>query len=132
MDLHLKTLLCSMYNCVLRSTILKFVKHNEYVDTDVSVDNNFKNTITVDGAFLNQSITEDISEVEHDTTLYLPYPFSLLNVRPSKSSSGKCWLFHMTNNGIMSGYLFPSGYRLFGLKSTSFNDGTFFMENRNF
>ena len=62
----------------------------------------------------------------------LPFPFSLLDVRKAKSSSGKCWLFHMSKNGIFSGFLFPGGYRLFNVKDVDFDHGKFFIECRNF
>ena len=62
----------------------------------------------------------------------LPYPFDILDLRLSRSSTGKCWLFHMSSKGVMHGFLFPGGYRLYGLKSRVKFDGTFFMECRNF
>ena len=63
---------------------------------------------------------------------HLPFPFSLLDVRKAKSSSGKCWLFHMSKNGIFSGFLFSGGYRLFNVKDVDFDHGEFFIECRNF
>ena len=62
----------------------------------------------------------------------LPYPFSLLDVRRAKSCSGKCWIFHMSCRGNLTGYLFPSGLALHGSKSEMLQEeGWFFMECRN-
>ena len=41
-------------------------------------------------------------------------------------------MFHIHNNIICVGYLFPGGYRLFGTKVDSYVKGLFFMECRNF
>ena len=38
----------------------------------------------------------------------------------------------MSSKGVMHGFLFPGGYRLFGLKKRDMLDGTFFIECRNF
>ena len=62
----------------------------------------------------------------------LPFPFSLLDLRKASSCTGKCWLFHMSDLGFFQGYLFPGGYRLYGLKKNESNVGTFFMECRNY
>ena len=37
----------------------------------------------------------------------------------------------MNNVGVMHGYLFPSGYRLSGLKRQNYKEGCFFIECRN-
>ena len=60
--------------------------------------------------------TSDISTIQTSFIDSLPYPFSLLDIRPAKSSSGKCWIFHMSGIGVMMGYNFPGGYRLYGMK----------------
>ena len=62
----------------------------------------------------------------------LPYPFNILEFKKARSCKGKCWLFHMNNVGVMHGYLFPSGYRLSGLKRQNYKEGCFFIECRNF
>ena len=77
--------------------------------------------------------TSEPSFIFHDCFIdNLPYPFSSLDLRAVKSSSGQCWIFHMSNLGEMKGCKFPSGYRLFGLKEDNYQGGTFFMECRNF
>ena len=40
--------------------------------------------------------------------------------------------FHMSFDGFFSGFLCPSGFRIFGLKSSSAVEGQFFIECRNF
>ena len=75
--------------------------------------------------------TPDISTIQTSFINSLPYPFSSLDIRPAKSSSGKCWIFHMSNDGVMTGYNFPGGYRLYGIKDYSLVNGTFFIECRN-
>ena len=62
----------------------------------------------------------------------LVYPFNFLKVKKSQSSIGKCWMFHLDNLGHLSGFLFPSGYRVYNSKSMLLVGGRFFMENRNF
>ena len=61
--------------------------------------------------------------------LHLPYSFSLLDVQPSKSSNGKCWVFHMNLKGELKGYIFPSGYKLYGEENKSPNHGECILEN---
>ena len=61
----------------------------------------------------------------------LPHPFRNLQVIKAKGSSGKCWLFHLNMEGEFTGYLFPSGFRILGLRSDKIISGEFFMENRN-
>ena len=59
----------------------------------------------------NRVTCEEDSELNTSIDmLHLPYPFSLLDVQPSKSSSRKCWIFH---------YGSP-------------NHREFFLQNRNF
>ena len=55
-----------------------------------------------------------------------------LNVVKTKGSSGKCWVFHINEEGNFKGYLFPSGFRILGIKSDKRIKGEFFLENRNF
>ena len=43
----------------------------------------------------------------------LPHPFMYLNVVKTKGSSGKCWVFHINEEGNFKGYLFPSGFRIY-------------------
>ena len=62
----------------------------------------------------------------------LPNPFRHLKVIRTKGSSGKCWVFHIDEAGNFMGYLFPSGFRIIGLKSNHYSKGEFFLENRNF
>ena len=56
----------------------------------------------------------------------LPYPFSKLEVIRTKGSSGKCWMFYKNSRGKFMGYLFSSGFRTVGLKSTPNIRGEFF------
>ena len=82
----------------------------------------------------NFCITFDILNISSNKKSFiesLPYPFSLLDLQEAKSSTGKCWLFHMSSKGVMQGYLFPGGYRLYGLKEDVHNNGAFFIECRN-
>ena len=76
--------------------------------------------------------TSDISTIQTSFVESLPYPFSSLDIRPAKSSSGQCWIFHMSDDGVMTGYNFPGGYRLYGIKDYSLVNGTFFIECRNY
>ena len=62
----------------------------------------------------------------------IPKPFDLLRVKKVKSSKGKCWVFHLSSNGEFTGYLFPSGFRIFGSDIIDKFGGEFFLENRNF
>ena len=62
----------------------------------------------------------------------LPYSFSLLDIRASKSSSGKCWIFHIDLIWILTLFLFPSGYILYGGNDEVKVHGELFMEYRNF
>lgn len=61
-----------------------------------------------------------------------PYPFSMLDIRESKSSIGKYWLFFLSVNNVLVGYKFKSGYRCYGLRqNTNVINGEFFIECRN-
>ena len=62
----------------------------------------------------------------------LPYPFNFLNVVKTKRSSGKCWVFHKSQEVKLIGYLFPSVFRILGIKWDVNLQGEFFIENRNF
>ena len=61
----------------------------------------------------------------------IPDPFKLLNIKKARSSSGKCWLFHMDEKGKFIGCCFPSGYRLYKTHN-AFSKGNYFIEFRNF
>ena len=60
-----------------------------------------------------KEIVEETVPVEK---VILHHPFTMLDVIRSKGSSGKCWVFHMNKEGSFKGYLFPSGFRILGLK----------------
>ena len=62
---------------------------------------------------INRRILESPNKNKNEDNFLqsLPYPFSLMDLRKSKSSTGKCWLFHMSSKGVMHGFLFPGGYR---------------------
>ena len=53
----------------------------------------------------------------------LPHPFRYLNVIKTKGSSGKCWVFHINEDGNFKGYLFPSEFRILGIKSDKHRKG---------
>ena len=81
----------------------------------------------------NRVTCEEDSELNTSIDmLHLPYPFSLLDVQPSKSSSRKCCIFHMILKGALKGCLYPSGYRFYEEENGSPNHREFFLENRNF
>ena len=56
----------------------------------------------------------------------LPKPFSRMKVRRTKGSSGKCWVFHKNESGILRGYLFPSGFRIFDVEKKPNSSYEFF------
>ena len=47
------------------------------------------------------------------------------------SSHGKSWLFHYDEKCVLKGYLFPSGYRLYGKRIELSYSDIFLIENRN-
>ena len=76
----------------------------------------------------NITFREDIVHIEIIADmLHLPYSFNLLDVQPSKLSSGKFWNFHMNLKGVLKGYLSPSGYILYGEETRTPNHGEFFL-----
>ena len=91
---------------------------------------------SIGGTSHKDCMTLDYSEFSSDQLNFidlLPHPFRLLDLRKAKSSTGKCWIFYMSDNGFMRGCLFPGGYRLYGLKNGLQDiNGTFFIECRNF
>ena len=56
----------------------------------------------------------------------LPEPFSKMKVRRTKGSSGKCWVFHKNESGSFKGFLFPSGFRIFGFETRPNSSYEFF------
>ena len=61
-----------------------------------------------------------------------PYHFGFLDVRPSESSSGKCWILHMDLIRKLTVFLFPSGLRLYGENNEVKEHGYFFLEYQDF
>ena len=72
----------------------------------------------------------------HDTDGFdrceLPFPFSHLQVKRTRGSSGKCWVFHKSVDGNFKGYIFPGGFRIMGIDQRTACSGESFLENRNF
>ena len=76
----------------------------------------------------NASVTGTKNEVSAKvlkTRNQIPYPFNLLKVIKTKGSSGKCWMFHKNKEGKFTGYIFPGGYRIIGMKSLLSISGEF-------
>ena len=69
---------------------------------------------------------DKVTDLVSTTNFQIPYPFSSLDIRREKSSSGKCWMFHLDIKGTLIGCLFPSGYRLYGNSDMSQPTGRFF------
>ena len=90
-----------------------------------SLHNHIKNS---EPKTVSKTLNNDLKEINK----ILIYPFKLLKVVKSNSSVGKCWIFHLDNCGHLSGFLFPSGYRVYNSKSMLLVGGRFFLENRNF
>ena len=56
----------------------------------------------------------------------LPHPFCNLKVKKTKGSSGKCWVFHKSVEGVFKGYIFPGGFRIMVMKQKTASLGEFF------
>ena len=99
--------------------------------TDYSKDYSFR----LESSYICASVTRG-KEFVKESVLFendcMPHPFRNLNVIKIKGYSGKCWVFHRSNKGIVLGYLFPSGHRILGIKKIANIDGEYYLETRNF